>query len=143
METDAMRHTQKTHRNSFGGETGMPKIVERIGVLEERLKQLEAKQQKIDARRRALETRQTRQADTRRKFLAGAIVLARVERDEPLKAKFRQWLDESLTREEDRALFELAPLLPESTSDSSPSHRDPSAADASVGSRPLSADGPR
>jgi hypothetical protein len=52
----------------------MPKIVERIGVLEERLKQLKAKQQKIDARKRALETRQARQADTRRKFLAGAIV---------------------------------------------------------------------
>ena len=87
----------------------MPKIVERIGVLEERLKQLKAKQQKIDARRRALEARQTRQADTRRKFLAGAIVLAQVERDALAKAQFRQWLDQSLTRPEDRALFDLPP----------------------------------
>ena len=87
----------------------MPKIVERIGVLEERLKQLKAKQQKIDARKRALETRQARQADTRRKFLAGAIVLTKVERGELRDAQFREWLDEALTRPEDRALFGLSP----------------------------------
>lgn len=111
----------------------MPKIVERIGALEERLKQLKAKQQKIDARKRALESRQARQADTRRKFLAGAIVLARVERDALANAQFRQWLDESLIREEDRALFNLPPVSGEPVSDSLPSHGDQKAADAAGG----------
>jgi len=108
----------------------MPKIVERIGALEERLKRLKARQQKIDARKRALESRQARQADTRRKFLAGAIVLARVERDALANAQFRQWLDESVVREEDRALFNLPPASREQASDSLPSHGDQKAADA-------------
>jgi hypothetical protein len=108
----------------------MPKIVERIEVLEERLKQLKAKQQKIDARRRALESRQTRQADTRRKILAGAVVLAQVERDALAKAQFRLWLDQSLTREDDRALFDLPPVSGERASDSLSSHGDQKSADA-------------
>ena len=111
----------------------MPKIVERIGALEERLKQLKAKQQKIDARRRALESRQARQADTRRKFLAGAIVLAQVERDALANAQFRQWLDASLIREDDRALFNLPALSREPDSDRPPSHGDRKAADAEGG----------
>jgi len=88
----------------------MPKIVERIEALEERLKQLKAKQQKIDARKRAQESREARQADMRRKFLAGTIVLAQVERDALANAQFRQWLHQSLTREDDRALFDLPPV---------------------------------
>jgi septal ring factor EnvC (AmiA/AmiB activator) len=98
----------------------MPKTLERIGVLEQRLKQLKAKQQKIDARKRALEARHTRTADTRRKILAGAIVLARLECDALVNAKFRQWLDESLTRDDDRALFQLPPVRQEPTSDGPP-----------------------
>jgi septal ring factor EnvC (AmiA/AmiB activator) len=111
----------------------MPKIVERIGALEERLKQLKAKQQKIDSRKRALESRQARQADTRRKFLAGAIVLAQVERDASANAQFRQWLDESLIRESDRALFNLPPVSPARASDRPPSHGDQNAMDAAGG----------
>jgi hypothetical protein len=107
----------------------MPKIVERIGVLEERLKQLKAKQQKIDARRRALESRQARQADTRRKFLAGAIVLAQIESDAGAKAKFRLWLEASLTRDDDRALFGLPPVSQEPASVRPPSQRDRETAD--------------
>jgi hypothetical protein len=99
----------------------MPKIVERIGVLEERLKQLKARQQQIDARRRALEARQARKAEMRRKILAGAIVLAQIERDALANATFRQCLDESLTREEDRALFQLPPVSRKTTSNGAPS----------------------
>jgi hypothetical protein len=93
----------------------MPKVIERIGALEERLKQLKARQLKIDARRRALESRQARKEELRRKILAGAIVLARVERDALANAHFRQWLDESLVREDDRALFNLPPVSAGST----------------------------
>lgn len=94
----------------------MPKVIERIEALEERLKQLKARQQQIDARRRALESRQARKADLRRKVLAGAIVLARVERDALANAQFRRWLDESLVREDDRALFNLPPVSDEAAS---------------------------
>jgi hypothetical protein len=111
----------------------MSKIEERIGTLEERLKQLKAKQQKIDTRRRALEFRQTRRADTRRKFLAGAIVLAQAERDAVVNAQFRQWLDDSLISEDDRALFNLPALSREPDSDRPPSHGDRKAADAEGG----------
>jgi septal ring factor EnvC (AmiA/AmiB activator) len=130
MDAGAMRRVPRTHRERYGRETEMPKIVERIGVLEERLKQLKAKQQKIDARRRALETRQARQADTRRKFLAGAIVLSQIESDAVAEAKFRQWLDASLTGDEDRALFDLPPVSREPASVRPPSQRDREAADA-------------
>jgi hypothetical protein len=85
----------------------MPKVIERIGVLEERLKQLRARQQQIDARRRSLESRQARKAEMRRKILAGAIVLAKVEQGVLADAQFRDWLDEALTRADDRALFNL------------------------------------
>ena len=102
----------------------MPKTLERIEALEERLKQLKAKQQKIDARKRVLESRQARQADTRRKFLAGAIVLAQIESDAVAEAKFRRWLDASLTRDDDRALFDLPPVSRESASVRPSSQRD-------------------
>jgi hypothetical protein len=111
----------------------MPKIVERIGVLEERLKQLRAKQQKMDARRRATETRQARQADMRRKFLAGAVVLAQVERDAVASAQFRQWVDASLTREDDRALFNLPPVSQGPVPGRLSSHRDQKAEDSAGG----------
>ena len=130
MDAGAMGRASLTHRERYGSETGMPKIVERIGVLEERLKQLKAKQQKIDARKRALETRQARQADTRRKFLAGAIVLAQIESDAGAKAKFRLWLDASLTRDDDRALFDLPPVSREPSSVRPPSQRDRETTDA-------------
>jgi hypothetical protein len=130
MDDGAMGRAPPIHRERYGKETEMPKIVERIGALEERLKQLKAKQQKIDARKRALETRQARQADTRRKFLAGAIVLAQVESDAGAKAKFRLWLDASLTSDDDRALFDLPPVSREPASVRPPSQRDRETADA-------------
>lgn len=82
---------------------------ERIATLEDRLKQLKAKQHLIDNRRRTLETRRNRKEDTRRKILVGAIILAKVEHGEISGTQLRQWLSESLTRPDDRALFELPP----------------------------------
>ena len=85
------------------------KIAERIETLEERLKQLKAKQQRIEARRRSLESRRSRRDDTRRKILVGAIVLAKVEQGVLQESVLRGWLDQALTREDDRALFGLKP----------------------------------
>jgi hypothetical protein len=86
----------------------MPKLDERITALEERLKQLRAKQQRINARQRALESQRNRKEDTRRKILVGAVILARVEQGRIPEDQFRTWLDEALTRADDRALFGLS-----------------------------------
>lgn len=85
----------------------MTKIDERISALEDKLKQLKARQQRLDNRRRAVESRRARKADTRKKILLGAIVLARLEQGRLQKTDVNGWLDEALTRADDRALFEL------------------------------------
>jgi hypothetical protein len=79
--------------------------VEKIAQLEEKLRQLKAREQAIEARRRTLESRRARKADTRRKILVGAIVLAKVERGEIAAADLRCWLEAALTRSDDRGLF--------------------------------------
>ncbi len=53
------------------------------------------------------EKAKTRKRDTRRKILAGSLVLERMQKDEAFSAKFSNDLDEFLTRDIDRALFEL------------------------------------
>jgi len=83
------------------------KLDERITGLEEQLKQLRTRQQRIEARKRALLSRRERAADTRRKILVGAIVLAKVEQGELDAALLRGWLDQALTRKDDRELFGL------------------------------------
>ena len=87
----------------------MVNFSERIATLEDRLKQLKAKQHQVETRRRALESKKSRKDETRRKILVGAIVLAKVDRGEFSDSKLRQWLSESLTRPDDRELFELPP----------------------------------
>ena len=86
------------------------KLDDRIAGLEEKLRQLKVRQTRAEARKRALLSRRARKDDTRRKILAGAIVLAKVESGELDAKRFREWLDRALTRTEDRALFELPPL---------------------------------
>lgn len=78
-----------------------------IAALEEKLRQLRAREQAVEARRRKLESQRARKADTRRKILVGAIVLARVEQGELPREELRHWLDAALVRADDRALFEL------------------------------------
>jgi hypothetical protein len=85
----------------------MPKLNEQISSLETKLKQLKVRQQRIEARARALASRRARKDDTRRKILIGAIVLARVDQGTLPAAELRAWLDATLTRADDRALFGL------------------------------------
>ncbi len=86
----------------------MSKIDEQIANLEERLKQLKARQQKTIARQRAFESHRERKNDTRRKILIGAIVLARIKQGRFTETELLAWMDEALTRADDRALFALA-----------------------------------
>ena len=85
----------------------MATIEERIAALEEKLKQEKAKKQHIEARKRAMESKKKRSEDTRRKILVGALILARVERGEWPQEKLLAMLDATLTRDDDRALFDL------------------------------------
>jgi hypothetical protein len=85
----------------------MPKLDDQISTLEERLKQLKLRAQRIEARKKSIDAKRERKADTRRKILVGAIVMAKVEQQVMDEKLLRGWLEEALTRSDDRALFKL------------------------------------
>lgn len=87
----------------------MPEVSEkeRIAALEAKLKQLKVVQQRKEARARTVETRRSRREELRRKFLVGAVVLAKVEDGSLEEALLKAWLQPAITKPEDRALFEL------------------------------------
>lgn len=85
----------------------MANLDDRIATLSGKLKQLKAQQQRVAARQKSIESRRERKADTRRKILIGAIVLARIEQGRFSDAELHDWMDEALTRPDDRALFNL------------------------------------
>ncbi|MDM5182026.1 mobilization protein [Massilia sp. DJPM01] len=85
----------------------MGTLEEKIVAAETKLKQLKAEQQKVEARKKAVEVKRKRQDDTRRKILAGAVLLDQMVDEKWPKATFTAMMDKALTRNEDRALFEL------------------------------------
>jgi hypothetical protein len=85
-------------------------ITDRIGTLEVRLRELSARQQRSEARQRTVVHRRERREETRRKVLVGAVVLARVEQGLLKESELHEWLDGTVIRAEDRALFSLSPL---------------------------------
>lgn len=87
--------------------SNIEKAQKRVKDLEEKLKQAKALKQKAEARVKAAESKQKRAADTRRKILVGAAILAKVERGEWPKDKMLEMMSQQLTREDDRALFDL------------------------------------
>ena len=91
---------------------GTASIEAKIKAQETKLKQLKAQKQQIEARQRAAAAKISRQQDTRRKVLVGAVILAKVERGEWPKDKLLAMLDSTLTRADDRALFDLSPEEP-------------------------------
>lgn len=86
------------------------KAQQRVKDLEEKLKQAKALKQKVEARAKAAENKQKRAADTRRKILVGAAILAKVERGEWPKDKMLEMMSQQLIRDDDRTLFDLAPV---------------------------------
>ncbi len=80
----------------------------RLEKLEQRKAKIAAEIQRIRGREAAAE----RKSDTRRKILAGALILSMVEREVGIsKNVFVTALDKSLIRPQDRVLFNLPPLL--------------------------------
>ncbi len=88
----------------------MPKLDDQISTLQEKLTQLKLRQQRLDSRKRALQAERERKLLTRKKILVGGIVLAKVDRGEFDAQQLRAWLDQALTRADERALFDL-PVL--------------------------------
>ncbi len=78
-----------------------------------RIEKLLAKKKAIEAQIRREQNRdraRDRKADTRRKILAGAWVLAETEKRPDFKEFVLQQLDRFLRRADERALFDLPPL---------------------------------
>lgn len=87
----------------------MPKVseTERIAALELKLKQLKARQQRKDAKARSVEARRSRREEMRRKFLVGAVILAKLEDGSLEEAVLKAWLKPAIHKPEDRALLGL------------------------------------
>lgn len=78
-----------------------------------RLEKLQAKREALEAlirQEQARQRTQERKNDTRRKVLAGAVVLEHAQHDAGFKEALDALLARLLKRPDDRALFELAPL---------------------------------
>ena len=72
----------------------------------ETLRRRRVKLQKYEAQQRTL----GRRLDTRKKIIAGALALEHMQFDGRYGQAFRALIDEYVTRDQDRALFELPPL---------------------------------
>jgi multidrug resistance efflux pump len=83
------------------------KAQEALEAAKEKLKQAKALKQKKEAKDRAANAKVERSADTRRKILLGAAILAKVGRGEWTKEQMLSILDTELTRPDDRVLFSL------------------------------------
>ena len=79
-----------------------------IEAKEKRLAQLKAQKQKMEALSRTRLQTLARKQDTRRKVLAGAMLLEMMERSPEVKQEMLGRLSKFLTRAEDRTLFGLA-----------------------------------
>ena len=95
-----------------------PKTKEqKIAFLQEQLADRERKtaeySAKLQARIDLITARgstQDRKDDTRRKILLGAMLQSRIQKRKIAKTKTDEWMSEFLERNEDRALFGLAPI---------------------------------
>ena len=77
---------------------------------EEQLAALELKERQVKARiqkKRAEVRNRTRKQDTRRKIIAGAIALEHMAHDAKFRGIMAKLLEEHVTREDDRILFDL------------------------------------
>ncbi len=88
----------------------MAKLDEQISTLQERLTRLKVRQQHIDARKRAIVAQRERRTETRRRMLVGALIMQKAKEGQMDAQLLHSWLDQTLTRADERALFDLPPL---------------------------------
>lgn len=85
----------------------MSNLDEKIKIHEERLKQLKAQKQAVLAREKKQQSEQQRKEDTRRKILLGSYLIKKMNNNEANKDKILAELNEYLTEDRDRKLFDL------------------------------------
>ena len=90
----------------FGIIMGIESLDQKIAKQQEKLNQLKAQKQAALAREKAKQKVQERKNDTRRKILLGSYLLKKME-DEAEKQKILAGLNEYLTEDRDRKLFDL------------------------------------
>ena len=81
-------------------------IEKKIEAQLEKLRQLKAQKQAIEARERTKQKEQQRKDDTRRKILLGSYLIKKMQ-NEANKEKILAELNEYLTEDRDRKLFNL------------------------------------
>ena len=81
-------------------------IEKKIEAQLEKLKQLKAQKQAIEAREKTKQKEQERKDDTRRKILLGSYLIKKMQ-NEANKEKILAELNEYLTEDRDRRLFDL------------------------------------
>lgn len=74
---------------------------------ENKAKALKNELEALEAKKLQLLMGSSRASDNRRKFLAGAWLLAEIEKNEQMRLKLNQGLENYLTRPDDRRLFNL------------------------------------
>lgn len=82
-------------------------IEKKIEAQLEKLKQLKVQKQAIEARERTKQKEQDRKDDTRRKILLGSYLIKKMQ-NEANKEKILAELNEYLTEDRDRQLFNLS-----------------------------------
>ena len=85
-------------------------IEKKIEAQLEKLKQLKAQKQAIEAREKTKQKEQERKDDTRRKILLGSYLIKKIQSNEANKDKVLAELDDYLTEDRDRQLFNLPPI---------------------------------
>lgn len=95
-------------------EQRLAELEEQQRKVEEQLKQRRARIVAAKRRQNAKLTNEKRKRDTRRKVLIGAAVLAKVEAGEYTSEQLASMMGRYLTRDDDRALFDLPPLAGDS-----------------------------
>ena len=87
--------------------TAAETLEKKIEAQLEKLKQLKARKQAIEARERSKQKEQERKDDTRRKILLGSYLIKKMQGNEANKEKILADLNEYLTEDRDRQLFDL------------------------------------
>ena len=90
----------------------MTKTDDKLAKLQEQKDAAKAKAKEIERKMASIRAKQQaeqRKIDTRRKVLVGAMVLEQVERGEWPQERLIAALDRFLTRDNERALFDLPP----------------------------------
>lgn len=85
-------------------------LEQKIEQQEQKLKQLKAQKQAAEAREKARKKEQDRKDDTRIKILLGSYLKKKMDSNPDFNSQILDELENYLTAERDRKLFELSPL---------------------------------